>query len=88
MEGKNYYANIERSDAVRYKIEIVREELGIPYKLLVKKASFKKSVLSEFVNKRRNLNDYSLDRLEPVVDAYLKIFEDSEKLLRGVNNEE
>lgn len=87
MRESTYNVNVERSKDVRNKLMVVSKELGIPYKLISAKAGFTRPGLSNFVTNKKNFNNDSLDRLEPVVDAYLKLLENSDAILRGVNNE-
>lgn len=75
--------NVPRSALVRKKLGYVRENLQTPYKVIGTKANMATSIISQFVHNKRDLNDKSLDRLEPVVDAYLKVLEYQDKVMKG-----
>ncbi len=73
MGEHSYLVNVERSIVVRKNLIFISKELGLSYTLIGKKAGFPIQILSSFATKRRNLNDRSLDRLEPIVNAYLML---------------
>lgn len=82
-ENTRFYVNVSRSNSVRKKFKHLRDNLPLPYKVIGDKTNMSISTLSQFLNGTRDFNDNSLDRLEPVINSYLKLLDLQEELMKG-----
>lgn len=82
-KNTSFYVNVTRSTSVRNKFKHLRENLPLPYKVIGEKTKMSKATLSQFLNGTRDFNDNSLDRLEPIIDNYLKLLELQDELMKG-----
>lgn len=80
---KSYYVNVTRSSLVRKKFKYLRANLPLPYRVIGDKTNMSIATLSQFVLEVRDFNDASLDRLEPVIDNYLKLLDLQDELMKG-----